>query len=251
MPVALKKILRDYGPYVEELRRRVMVLVALFIGLFVLGFLLAPNVIRLFVQHFRVEGVSYVVSSPFQAFSLSINIGLSAAFIGFLPLLLLQFYGYVAPALTKKERKVLLGYAAASIGLFITGFAYGVAVLEYAVALVVRLNEGLGLQNLWDVSTFFSQVLLTSVFLGLLFQLPLILHAALRQGFLTHEMLARQRRVVIALCVIIVALLPPTDGLSLIVMALPLIGLFELVLILEKYGHRSAREARKLYTELT
>lgn len=243
MPAALKKLLRDFGPYVEELRRRLLVLVTLFVTLFIVGFVSAPSVIRVFVGFFGVDGVSYIVTSPFQAFSLSINIGLSAAFVGFLPLLLLQFYSYVAPALTKRERREIVKYAAASLGLFFLGFAYGVAVLEYAVALVVRLNEGLGLQNLWDVSTFFSQVLLTSVLLGLLFQIPLALYIALRHGFVTTEVLARQRRMVVAVCVVIVALLPPTDGLSLVVMAVPLVGLFELVLFLGR------RRAGKLYTQ--
>lgn len=239
MPAALKKLLRDYGPYVEELRRRVLFSAVFFACLFCGGFALAPSLIQVFVRFFNAEGVSYVVSSPFQAFGLSINIALSIAFMFFLPFLLLQAYTFVAPALTRREKAVALGYAAASLGFFALGFCYGIAILHYAIGLVVRLNEGLGLQNLWDVSTFFSQVLLTSVLLGLLFQFPLVLHAALRHGFAAREMLVRQRRFVVAGCVIIVALLPPTDGLSLVVMALPLIGLFELVLLLNRTGHRA------------
>lgn len=247
MPAGLKKLIRDYGPYVEELRRRVLFSAVFFVLLFAGGFALAPRLIGWFVSFFNTEGVSYVVSSPFQAFGLSINIGLSVACIFFLPFILLQAYSYVAPALTQREKTTVIGYALASLAFFVAGFVYGVAILHYATALVVRINAGLGLQNLWDVSTFFSQVLLTSVFLGLLFQFPLVLHALLRWGFVTRELLAAQRRIVVAGCVIMVALLPPTDGLSLMVMALPLVGLFELVLLLNRTGRRAPRATEAFY----
>ncbi len=248
MSTTLKKLFVAHGPYVEELRRRIIFLVLFFVTLFFFGFAFSATFIKGLVIFFGAPGVSYIVTSPFQAIALSVDIGLSIALIFFLPLLLAEIYEFVAPALTRKEKKMVIGYTILSMSLFIVGFCYGVAILHYAVETITSFNTGLGLENLWDVSTFFSQILLTSVLLGFLFQFPLVLWLLLRLGIVTIEFLAAQRRLVIASTVIIVALLPPTDGLSLLVMAAPLIGLFELVLLVGKRKTKTVSAPSAIYS---
>lgn len=240
---SFKKLLKEYGPYVRELQQRLIFLVLSFGALFCFGFVYAPSFIRQFTHIFSVDSMSYVVSSPFQGVSLSIDVGLSFALMLFLPLLLSQVYGFTAPALTRKEKQLTLGYAAASLSFFAVGFAYGFAIMYYTLLMVTKFNVSLGLENFWDVRVFFSQVVLTSVMLGILFQFPVILYAGMRLGFLTPAFLSQQRRIVVAGSVVIVALLPPTDGLSLLIMAVPLVGLFELALLFFKLkeGKRKAR----------
>jgi sec-independent protein translocase protein TatC len=183
------------------------------------------------VTAFAVQSVTYVVSSPFQVLSLSFDIGLALALVATFPLLLTEFLEFIWAGLTKRERKnVLLGILV-SLALFLVGFAYGAAVMYYAVTVAGRLTGSLGLVNYWDIDAYFSQILITAACLGLVFEYPLVLYALVRSGVLAWETLAGHRRFVIAASVVLVALLPPTDGLSLIVMSAPIIGLFELSLL--------------------
>lgn len=248
MSPEIKDLLQKYGPYLEELRKRIFFSAIFFAFLFVAGFAISPIVIKWFVAFFSSENVSYVVSSPFQTLTLSINIGLCVALTLFLPFLLSQIYTFISPALRRREKFLVAGYTLTSIGLFVTGFTYGALILYGTFFTVIHYNSSLGLSNLWDVGTFFSQLVSTSVLLGIVFQFPLILHAAVRSGFITVEFLRQQRRVAIASSVVIVALLPPTDGLSLLVMALPLLGMYEGVLFLNRFTHKAVRSTGHIYS---
>jgi sec-independent protein translocase protein TatC len=110
--------------------------------------------------------------------------------------------------------------------------------MYYAVQLIAQVNIGLGITNLWNVSQFISQLLLTSALLGFLFEFPIVLTLLLRLGMFNVAYLRRNRRFAIAIIVIFVALLPPTDGLSFIVMSLPLVCMYELTIILNSFHKR-------------
>lgn len=244
METSFKKLLKDYGPYFEELRKRIFVLALAFIGLFAAGFFGAPFIIKRMIDLFALHNVSYIVSSPFQAFSLSVSIGLSVAFAFTFPVVLLQLYGFLRPALTRRERSALVRYSGLGALLFCFGFAYGFAIHYATLGVVTSFNQTLGLENYWDINTFFGQIFLTSILLGILFQFPLVVQCLIYFGIVSHRALAANRRIIFALAVVIVALLPPTDGLSLLVMAVPLLGLFEVVLFLNRPKRSVLHEAR-------
>lgn len=234
---------KEFGDFLEDLRGRLLLCVAVFGTGFMVGFFFSSTLIRSLVTLLALDGVQYVISSPFQLLSMSMDMGLFIAVISVFPLVLVELYEFTKPALSRTERGVVARYVLMSTILFGIGFAYGVAVMYYATWAVATLNGNLGLVNLWDIGTFMSQMLLTSVLLGVIFQFPLLISALIRFGVLTRNFFASKRRLVIALVVIVVALLPPTDGLSLLVMAVPLVGLYELTLLLA-YTGKGAHTAR-------
>ncbi len=231
-----KEFMQDYLPYLEEARRRLMFTVVVFGALFVAGFFASPYIIKALVEFLAFENVQYAVLSPFQLLSTSFDVGLFFAVTFSLPLIIAEIYEFLASAFTKQERKIFHRYLILAVVLFIMGFMYGGAVLYYAAWAVASVNSTLGLANVWDISQFISQALVTSSLLGLLFEYPLILSALMRSGIVPRQYLVRGRRVAIAATVVIVALLPPTDGVSLMIMSVPLIGMYELTLLLAREG---------------
>lgn len=229
----------EFGDFLADIRRRLLLCLAVFILGFSVGFFFSSSLIRALVALLELDGVQYVLSSPFQVLSLSMDMGFFVAVAAVFPLLLVEVYEFARPALLKSERSLVILYVLVSLLLFVMGFGYGVAVMYYATWAVASLNGTLGLVNLWDISTFLSQMLLTSVLLGVLFQFPLVLSALIRAGVSTRSSIASKRRLVIAAIVVVVALLPPTDGISLVVMAIPLVVLYELTLILALVGRGS------------
>lgn len=224
----------EFGDFLSDIRRRLLLCLGMFLIGFVVGFFSSSAIIRALVSLLELDGVQYVISSPFQVISMSMDMGLFAAVAAVFPLMLVEIFEFARPALSKRERVLAVSYMAISTVLFVIGFAYGIAVMYYGTWVVASLNGNLGLVNLWDIGTFLSQMLLTSVLLGVLFQFPLAISGAIRFGLSTREAIASKRRFVVAGIVVIVALLPPTDGLSLLMMAVPLVALYELTLLLAR-----------------
>src|SRR3989344_5894691 len=148
------------------------------------------------------------------------------------PYIIYSFYSFLVPALTKNERIKLLKSVPLSVGLFVIGFSYGFFILNYALEALAAINIGLGIANFWNVSHFLSQIFITSALLGFIFEFPLLLTLLIKLGIITPETLKKQRRIAYFLMFSFTALLPPTDVLSLVAMALPLLLLYEVTILL-------------------
>ena len=231
-------LVKDYAPYLEDARRRLLLVSAFFGAVCVAGFFASPYVIKGVATLLSFDTVEYAVFSPFRLLSTSVDIALFLGIVAVIPLILIELYDFLAPGCTRKERRSFFFYMLVALGLFVLGFAYGLAVLYYAAFAVASFNSVLGLSNLWDIGSFISQALLTSALLGTLFQFPLILSLGMRWGLFTRTALSQGRKFAVALTVCVVALLPPTDGLSLVVMSVPLIFLYELTLLLARERKR-------------
>jgi sec-independent protein translocase protein TatC len=217
-------------PYFSEVRRRVFFCGSFFLLVFVVSFFFSKNIIKFFLDILQVENVQIVTTSPFQFFGLAINIAISAAIIVTFPLIIYNIFSFFSPALTKKEQKKMIKVIFASAIFFIVGFLFGFNILKYVLETLAKYNTDMGLANLWDVGIFSSQIFLTASLMGIIFQFPIILSVLIQQKILKLETLKKKRKWAFFLAFAVSSLLPPTDGISLIIMALPLIIVFEITL---------------------
>lgn len=223
---------KKYYPYLEELQGRIYKSSILFVLVFFLGFGFSSKLVRLFVSFFDMKGVVIAATSPFQFAGLAVDVGIFCALIATLPLVIYHIFSFSSNALTDREKKWFFLSIPASILLFLMGFMYGFGILYYSFEIFASINESLGIQNIWDVSTFLSQVILTASLLGLVFQYPIILTALIRLKLLSVNFLRSKRRVAIFSAFVVTALLPPTDGLSLLAMVVPLILMYEATILI-------------------
>lgn len=198
---------------------------------FIVGFFSTKAILRLLLNLFDIKDVAIATTSPFQFANLSINIGLLAAFVISIPVLTYNLFAFLRPALSKREKSLFLLMIPLSVVLFMLGFSYGFLILYYALVLLAKINVSIGIQNIWDIGMFLTQIVLTSALLGVLFQFPLVMTCIIRMGFLDVSFLRQKRRVAVFIIFIFTTLLPPTDGLSLMAMALPLILLYEITIL--------------------
>lgn len=231
MPGQIDKFIDDYGPYLDDLWRRVYRTAVFFLAIFFIGFFLSGHIINNFIRFFHLSGVTVIVTSPFQFLDLSVDIGLFCAMLLTAPFFIYHLYSFLRPAVSRKEFFALIFILPISFVLFVCGFAYGFFSLYWGLQALAKLNVSFGLQNMWDVGLFMSQLAITSVFLGLLFQFPIIMTMLIKAGVLDRQFLIGKRRAAYAIIVVGVSLLPPTDGISLIVMFLPLILMYELTIM--------------------
>lgn len=109
--------------------------------------------------------------------------------------------------------------------------------MYYALIVLAEINTYIGIQNIWDIGMFLSQIILTSTLLGCLFQFPIVFTIILKIGLFDIDFLKKKRRLAVLIIFIFTTLLPPTDGLSLVAMALPLILLYEItILVNSRFG---------------
>lgn len=220
-----KKISAFY-PYFDDIRQRIYGLVVIFLTLFVVGFFGSGILLRFIVSLFTIPNVAIVTTSPFQFVDLAMTIGMLVGLIGCIPLCVYHLYAFLKDCLHTHEQLLFFLLLPASIFLFVLGFMYGFGVLYYALSAIAALNVSLGTPNIWDVGKFLSQISISATLLGLLFQFPIVLIFLLRGGLMSPDVLKSKWRHAIAGILIFTALLPPTDGLSLIIMVIPLIMLY-------------------------
>jgi sec-independent protein translocase protein TatC len=222
----------NYLPHLEELRKRIYRSTIFFSLTFILGFFCSNAIVEKFVKFFGVSKVTIATSSPFQFVNLAVDIGLIVAILLTTPFLILNLFFFVKESLTKKERRGLYASMFICLFLLILGFSYGFSVLYYAFDVLAVVNENLGIKNIWDVELFFSQIFLTSSLLGLIFQYPIVLTILIKTGVIDTNFLRKKRRLAVFFAVLLVSLLPPTDGISLLLMAFPLVAMYELTILL-------------------
>lgn len=233
MKEEIQKNLQKFLPFLEDLRHRLYLGVILFVICFFSGFLSAGITIKEFLNFVHIDQVVIATSSPFQFVEVAMDVGFFFAIMVSVPYIMYSFYVFIMPALTRREKIKLLKSIPISIGLFIFGFFYGFFILNYSLESLAAINIRLGIANFWNISQFLSQMLVTSALLGLVFEFPIFLSMLIKLEIITSQTLKNNRRIAYFILFILTSLLPPTDGISLIAMALPLVLLYEVTILLD------------------
>jgi sec-independent protein translocase protein TatC len=163
-----------------------------------------------------------------EPFTTSIKISFYAAIAVALPVLLYQLWSFLAPAVDESTQRIVSVFVALATALFAAGIAFGYTiVLPRALTFLTEYDD-----ELYDVqiraSYYYGFVSLALLGMALVFELPIFVLALVRLRVLTADKLRRNRRIGIFLVVLVAALLPTVDPVSLAFEAIPMLILFEL-----------------------
>ncbi len=170
---------------------------------------------------------------PMGVFTVMLQVLFLGGLATSLPFILYSVSQFVAPALTDKEKKVLIPGLIIGFFLFIAGVAFSFfVILPAALRVSITFNEMFGLEILWGASDYYTLVVWLSVLMGALFEFPMILVMLVHVGLLTADALRRQRRLVaIGLLVLSAVITPTGDPITLVIMTAPLYGLYEVAIL--------------------
>lgn len=231
-------LISKYSPFLNEIKKRFIFTLIVFILALIAGFTFYESIIKIIVNLLRLEGVNIVFTSPFQFLSLAMTSAMLVAIVVVFPLIIFQIMSFLRPALKKNEFKIIATFIPFSTLLFAAGFGFGLVIMRYIIEIFYQKSLELNIGNFLDISNLLSQVLITSALMGLAFQFPIILTILIRLEIISYKFLENYRLWAYIASLIFAAFLPPTDLLSLFLLCLPLIALFEVTIIINKYVFR-------------
>lgn len=172
------------------------------------------------------------VMDPFIA---HIKIGAMGGLIVTCPWWLYQLWAFIAPGLYKKERKYAIGFIVSGTALFMAGVSF-VYFVVYPAAFHYLLNVGGGIDKpMITIHEYLSFFATTTILFGVAFELPLILVMLALIGIIDAAFLKRSRRFAIPGLAFVSAMITPPDAISMVMMLVPLVFLYEIAIIVIQY----------------
>ena len=164
------------------------------------------------------------VASPFFA---PLKLAFFVALVIAMPWLLYQLWAFVAPGLYKRERRLALPLLASALVLFYAGCAFAYFVVLPAVFTFLNKVTPVGVTMMTDISNYLDFVLVIFLAFGASFELPVALVILALLGWVTPKQLREWRGYAIVAIFVLAAVITPPDVVSQMLLALPMILLYE------------------------
>ena len=220
--------------HLEELRKRLIYVVLIIGAGFGACYLFSEQifeVIRGPIQPYLKQG-GLVYTGVMDKFMAHLKVSVMAGIVLTTPLWLYQVWAFVAPGLYKKEKRYIFGFLAAGSILFLAGVLF-LYFLVYPIAFEFLFQFG-GNQDvaMITIDEYLSFFLIMSLAFGLSFELPLALILMVIAGLIDQAFLRKNRRYAIVLIAVIAAVVTPPDALSMSMMLVPMVLLYEVSVFL-------------------
>lgn len=236
--------------HVEDLRRMLIKMAVTIITAILTCFIFRAKLARL-LQHPLLEiAPSYqaaylqslgVADSMIISFQLSFYIGFILSF----PLLIYFLGEFILPALTQREKQLLLPASVFFILLFLAGSAFAYfAILPEALAFFSLDARSMHWYPTWTVREYYTFVTQFIIAFGVAFELPLLVFLLIRLEWVSVASLKQTRAVALIVILILAAVITPTSDLcTFFLMAIPLYGLYEIcILMAPLVGRKSSKD---------
>ncbi|OGP98123.1 MAG: twin arginine-targeting protein translocase TatC [Deltaproteobacteria bacterium RBG_19FT_COMBO_46_9] len=237
---------QSFLSHLEELRERLIKsFIAVGVGC-IIGYIFKEelfNMLLLPLKDLLPEGERLIFTGLPEMFFTYLKTAFIAGILFASPVVFYQIWMFIAPGLYQHEKRYIIPFIFFSTILFVGGALFG-----YFIVFPLGFKFFLGysneyLQALPSVKKYFSLSYKLLLAFGIVFQLPLLIYFMSKMGLVTVDFLRKRRPFAVLMAFIIGAILTPPDIISQIMMAIPLIVLYEIGIIVSMIGSRKKSAA--------
>lgn len=219
--------------HLRELRNRILICIIFLLAAVIVGTIYSPNLVELLLKMGEVYDYHFVYLSPQELLLQYFSIALLSGFCVTLPVIFYQIWAFARPGLKKNENlffllAMIFGLLCFCLGVF---FAYQI-VLPFMLQFLTALNNESKINSAVSVQNYISFLMTIFVIFGMVFELPVISILLNRMGLLKIAWMKQGRKIVIVLIFFIAAVITPPDVISQIMVAIPMLILYEISIIL-------------------
>ncbi|MDR7238556.1 twin-arginine translocase subunit TatC [Neobacillus drentensis] len=219
--------------HLEELRKRIIVSALAFVVFFIVGFIYVDDIYKWFVGNTKL-----LVLGPSDIMWIYFMLATVVAVAGTIPVLALQIWLFVRPALRPIERKITISYVPALFFLFIIGLAFGYFIIfPMVLDFLVNMGRDMFVTN-FTAERYFSFIMNMTLPFGVLFELPVVVMFLTSLGIINPFVLSKIRKYAYFVLIIIAIVITPPDFMSDFVVTVPLLLLYEISINLSKFVYR-------------
>ena len=235
----------EFKPHIAELRKRLIYSsIALVIAFFICFGVYEPilNWMMIPVEAVLPEGSKMVAIEVQETFFTAIKVAFFSGFLLALPIILLQIWLFIAPALYDNEKRYVLPFVLSATGMFLLGaiFAYYI-VVPFGFSFLVNFGSTVVsvMPSIGKYVSFFTKLLFG---FGIAFELPVFTFFLAVLGLVTDKSLKDFFKYAIVLIFVLAALLTPPDVITQFLMAMPLILLYAVSIYIAKVFNPASKE---------
>jgi sec-independent protein translocase protein TatC len=191
------------------------------------------------------QGGGLIYTGPLDKFMAHIKISFLGGFILTCPIWIYQIWKFIAPGLYKKEKRYIAGFIASGTLLFLIGVSFSYFIV-FPMAFKFLMTFGGDVDKpMITIAEYLSFFLTTTLMFGASFEMPLIISILGMMGIVSQKFLKEKRRYAIMGLAILSAIITPPDLLSMLMMLIPLVILYEISVLVVGFFERKKEESLK------
>ena len=228
--------------HVEELRWRIIYsIIGILIFTIVAWIFIDPLIEIVLLRPARDANASLQNLRPFGQLFLYVQVAIIVGIVASLPNIFYQLWQFIAPALKKRERKYILWIVFFSTFCFLAGIAFAYFVM---LPLAMKFAAQFGtseISNEFAIDEYMSIIISVMLAAGVVFELPMISFFLSKLGILTPKFMRTYRRHAIVIILVLAAFLTPgADPVSQVILAVPLVLLYEISIFISKISSKKS-----------
>ena len=190
-----------------------------------------------FDDSFCISELPFRIQSRTMAgqFSAHIWTSITLGFVVAFPYVVYQFWKFISPGLYANEKKTASGFISISSLLFFMGVLFGYYVVTpLSIRFLGTYNVSAEIFNDFDLNSYTALVRASVLASGLIFELPILVYFLTKIGLITPELMRKYRKIALVLVMFLSAVITPPDVASQIIVAIPVLILYELSIFISK-----------------
>ena len=218
--------------HLRELRNRLFLCLGALLVCMGTGLFFADRVVKVLLDAGKSYGYAFVYLSPQEMLLQYVSVAFVCAVCVTLPLIFYEVWAFLRPGLKRNERvfyilTMLSGLACAVLGILFAAKA----LVPFMLRFLIALSKDSGAQSSVSVQNYISFLLTIFVIFAVIFELPVVTVLLTQLGILKIEWLKGARKVMIVAIFFVAAVITPPDIVSQIMVAVPLLALYELSIL--------------------